>query len=207
MWAGHPSGRDSTEAGTDRCPLSPTKPPFPAPRTRPEGTLAGKVAELPSLEVETRQLGGSGQTGGCARLLRAHPSFVRHPPSPDAGETGTTSTFSTGGCTHNAVRQWEKRQPCQRLGDACEEFAIGKLHQFRQIHRGGVHAAEPDVGQGGRFDLLNGGGRKGGNALSQQPMLGRRILRTRLSGSLPVLRRVREFGSVVSAGAEKGAPS
>lgn len=30
---------------------------------------------------------------------------------------------------------------------------------------------------------------KGGNALSQQPMLGRRILRTRRSASLPVLRQ------------------
>lgn len=60
-------------------------------------------------------------------------------PSPDAGETGTTSTFSTGVCvTHNAVRQWEKRQHCQRLGDACEEFATGKLHQILQFLRGGT---------------------------------------------------------------------
>lgn len=58
--------------------------PFPAPQTRPAGTLAGKVAELPSLKVETRQLWGSGQTVRCARLLRAHPSFVRQPPSPVA---------------------------------------------------------------------------------------------------------------------------
>ena len=42
--------------------------PLPGSPAKAAGTLAGQVAELPSLEVETRQLGGSGQTGGCARL-------------------------------------------------------------------------------------------------------------------------------------------
>jgi hypothetical protein len=38
--------------------------PLPDSPAKVAGTLAGKVAELPSLEVETWQLLGSGQTGG-----------------------------------------------------------------------------------------------------------------------------------------------
>ena len=182
--------------------------PFPAPRTRPAGTLAGKVAELPSLEVETRQLGGSGQTGGSGAPAAGSSQLREASPLPRCRRNRHNFHIFNGGVY------------AQRSAPVGETSALSAAGGFLRggCHRetspispnspgGGVHAAEPDVGQGGRFDLLNGGGRKGGNALSQQPMLGRRILRTRLSGSLPVLRRVREFGSDVSAGAEKGAPS
>lgn len=42
----------------------PSESPLPGSPAKATGTLAGKVAELPSLEVETRQLGGFGPTGG-----------------------------------------------------------------------------------------------------------------------------------------------
>jgi len=42
--------------------------PLPKHLTKAAGTLAGKVAELPSLAVETRQLGDSGLTGGSGAL-------------------------------------------------------------------------------------------------------------------------------------------
>lgn len=59
-----PSGKPTTDAW-----LGPMAPALPrilllgSPAKADAGTLAGKVAELPRLEVETRQLLGSGQPG------------------------------------------------------------------------------------------------------------------------------------------------
>jgi hypothetical protein len=44
--------------------------PFPSSPAKAAETLAGKVAELPFLEVETRQLMGFGPTGGSGAAWR-----------------------------------------------------------------------------------------------------------------------------------------
>jgi len=55
--------RRATASQQSRLPDSPAK---------AAGTLAGEVAELPSLEVETRQLWGSGQTGKRCQAFSTH---------------------------------------------------------------------------------------------------------------------------------------
>lgn len=56
--------RDTEEASLDRRVPASQRSPLPSSPAKAAGTLAGKVAEFPSLEVATRQLWGSGQAGG-----------------------------------------------------------------------------------------------------------------------------------------------